>query len=1548
MKKKVIAFLTLLVMVASLCCAVGPTVVRADTGKLRVGYAVISIDPVDQDGTFRKIDYSGVLESTSSGYSYLQGLLAEAGVTTDNPYYTVPVLPFDCDNNGTTDDGYFSVPLAGYGETYNRMSQGKTDDNGDKVIDEKDGSFATCIAVTDEHGQTLLFFSMDLISAANAVVNTAKNNVQSALRADYGYVPMSNMTFNASHTHSSPDIGINNTSNTLEANAAQRAYLALLQDRFVKVAKAAMADRREVTVSRGSMEATNMNATRHYNVYHERSGRYISTIKANWVHGDNFGGYMPLDTNIDKSPVVSGTVTTRYEAQNVSQSDQSLLLLQFTPTDGSDPIVMVNWRAHPKTNSTNSTQYGKDHRDRSSGDYVVMLREKLLKYGYRAAFMQGAAGNQNTWNYIDDGVLGPRAEDSYAFVSTYHEPVADKTSTAECHNDRMAFIRYYSAAANTTTNVQTSYTYGGRLADYALAGLYKNMQSVKTGTIKTNQVSFSADPQIYSDGLRAAVAAYDAATSKSFPFKYLHTDGKYYNLNSVYHANSVRSRSTDATKVDNNLELNCITIGELAFLTAPNELYDRYNFSGDQVNNNLWDNLNDEGYGVPFVLAYTNGAEGYIPNVAAYEYNRANNDAGSVKTISGSYISMGVGAYEANTSKFAPGAGEKICQTYEQMLQQMDDLQRTTTCSMCGATNVQWDAICDPSITQLYSGHYYLSGDMTGGSSYQKTVPYGNTVCLDLNGKTFANGSSITGRAFNLSGNATLRVINGEVHGRGIDTGTEGGTVYMASNSTLEMTNVTLVRDVHEGQTSNKGGVIYVGKKANLTLKDCTISGGAATVSGGNLYADENANVTLQNVTMEGGKSDNTGDNLTSYRANMHISGNSVLKGESYFSGGTPVISGNVQICQSDTGVNVHLSAGTKLTFGELEKTARIGVTGKAMITDAAGVQYADRLIADSGYLDASFSSGIFAGEIQGCACRGKATQKHTCEYHAWTVWTSSTSLPTVGNYYLKNNVSIMSEADVNYDTLRLDLNGKTITRKVFTTTDTRVFDINSSGLLTITDTSGGGIVQRDVSVLSAAQQAAITDYGLIVCLNNSSRFHMYAGTLDGKGLQTRGGVVAGTTGDTQIHIYGGTIKGAAATYLSGSGGSGGALYAQGKVSLYGGTITGGKAEKNGGGVYVASGNGQLTLTGDASVTGNYKKDGTTASNIYCAADQLTVLGAYTGTAGITVSSPAEGKQAGNSNGANLTGASLTVDGTSDYKFYAQGTALKLTLKTMEAYITNGADTQYYQSLTEALTAYPGAPAVLHLMCDVSKTLTVKTDMVLDLAGCHVTGGITFENSAKLAVCDSNTDDYTVQDGAGYGTVPAVSGVQAADGYMMIAGDDQTLSFHKICMDMSEVNLRIASAGVYYAGRFCGDEMVAPRILEYGIALSITGVPTAQEILADTDGKTHVAYTSSLGAGVRIEGVLTENIIAKTNSYAVNKYHAGQKIYGVPYIKTADGIQLGKAVAYSLRDVVEAVDDIWQDLTASQKAELISWYDSYVVFMRFWDVKNLHAAWSGK
>ena len=73
------------------------------------------------------------------------------------------------------------------------------------------------------------------------------------------------------------------------------------------------------------------------------------------------------------------------------------------------------------------------------------------------------------------------------------------------------------------------------------------------------------------------------------------------------------------------------------------------------------------------------------------------------------------------------------------------------------------------------------------------------------------------------------------------------------------------------------------------------------------------------------------------------------------------------------------------------------------------------------------------AGETRTqCECGGTAVGKynHTCQTIDYEPWTSTTSLPASGNYYLTDNVTISNTLVIS-ETLRLDLNGKNIVHKV-------------------------------------------------------------------------------------------------------------------------------------------------------------------------------------------------------------------------------------------------------------------------------------------------------------------------------------------------------------------------------------------------------------------------------------------------------------------------------------------------------------------------------------
>ena len=83
-----------------------------------------------------------------------------------------------------------SVPLAGYGNTLTRMSQGALE-----------SLMATCLAVTDEKENTILLFSLDIVSTRDAYCLAAREQISKR----YG-IPIASIVLVATHTHSAPDM----------------------------------------------------------------------------------------------------------------------------------------------------------------------------------------------------------------------------------------------------------------------------------------------------------------------------------------------------------------------------------------------------------------------------------------------------------------------------------------------------------------------------------------------------------------------------------------------------------------------------------------------------------------------------------------------------------------------------------------------------------------------------------------------------------------------------------------------------------------------------------------------------------------------------------------------------------------------------------------------------------------------------------------------------------------------------------------------------------------------------------------------------------------------------------------------------------------------------------------------------------------------------------------------------------------------------------------------------------------------------------------------
>ena len=611
------------------------------------------------------------------------------------------------------------------------------------------------------------------------------------------------------------------------------------------------------------------------------------------------------------------------------------------------------------------------------------------------------------------------------------------------------------------------------------------------------------------------------------------------------------------------------------------------------------------------------------------------------------------------------------------------------------------------------------------------------------------------------------------------------------------------------------------------------------------------------------------------------------------------------------------------------------------------------------------------------CECGGKAEGKygHTCKILNFLPLTGS-SFPTDGNYYLIDNITTTTRRDLAAGkTVRIDLNGHNITRICTAngtngTPTTSIFGMTSSGksYLSITDSSSTpGTVTRDLSSLSEDEKKGCRNYGLLMFVQNITGGGMtiYDGIYDFDGAYCdSSSVIYNASANSTLNIYGGNIHcGISPT------GKQGAIYSTGPVGLFGGKITGGKFTSDStAAVHMGSNSNMLTISGDVEVTGNscveVDSDGNfvavAPANILARASQLKFAGTFTGTVGISDSAPTTGKKIGTSDNAVINGT-IAIDGYKEYAAKVSGNDVVIG-SSYPAITDHGMNTYYYNSLAEAIADYPGGEAIIRLGQDISESVTIPQTAYMDLCGCDI-AGVTVKDGATLYVFDSKTNDYTVEDGDGYGKIIAVSGnVEALpngtgltqDGYMKITEADGT-SFHRLNLRTVTISLRAADVGIYYQSQFGGDEVIKRNIKAYGIAMGAGQLPSYRDktytriddMTTWKPGMDANGNSNNLGSGVLLKDIMTEN-------GNTNKGNAETIIYNCAYIELEDGSRIeGNLAGYSLKNIFEGaeglmgIDSRWNTFEYTQQQPVIAMYEAYDKIMSTWKIPRIKATVSG-
>lgn len=265
-----------------------------------------------------------------------------------------------------------------------------------------------------------------------------------------------------------------------------------------------------------------------------------------------------------------------------------------------------------------------------------------------------------------------------------------------------------------------------------------------------------------------------------------------------------------------------------------------------------------------------------------------------------------------------------------------------------------------------------------------------------------------------------------------------------------------------------------------------------------------------------------------------------------------------------------------------------------------------------------------------------------------------------------------------------------------------------------------------------------------------------------------------------------------------------------------------------------------------------------------------------------------------------------------------------------------------FATLAEAFAAYNDSSDAesIRLLAPVDSLDWVLTkNTVLDLNGFAVTANNTTGNF-KLLVKDSQTDDYTVEDGNGYGSIPAGGNVTAYDSYYQInEGDNAT--FHRLDLELTFVNLKLDQMGIYYTTKIGGDEKIKAIVKEFGVAARVFNAPNETSIFVDAEKKTRVAWSADAWETGKVTGdnsVLITDIM-KDNTYSakLNGQRAEIPIWAACYIQTTNGkTVMGPACGYSLRSVVEAAQS-----NDEYKEQLTGLLEDYRGVMMDWDIPNV-------
>ena len=208
--------------------------------------------------------------------------------------------------------------------------------------------FATCTAMTDDEGNTVILFALDTHGIGKDFLNGVRNAVKEKTGIDGKFVQMT-----ASHTHQGPPLTPGGY-----GYVDGLGHMVEVVDKCAAAAEEALKDRKSAQMYIGHTRVPDLNKVRYYYL---EDGTLLGTSKTN-AHAPYYGqAYHP---------------------------DDLLQLVQFK-REGARDVVLLNWQGHYRGNPEGQyTMY--------SSDLMGVVRNQLLdQAGCESMVIMGAGGNSS-------------------------------------------------------------------------------------------------------------------------------------------------------------------------------------------------------------------------------------------------------------------------------------------------------------------------------------------------------------------------------------------------------------------------------------------------------------------------------------------------------------------------------------------------------------------------------------------------------------------------------------------------------------------------------------------------------------------------------------------------------------------------------------------------------------------------------------------------------------------------------------------------------------------------------------------------------------------------------------------------------------------------------------------------------------------------------------------------------------------------------------------------------------------------------------------------